>query len=187
MPGDALLVVTDMQKVVAEDTPWRIDGVEALVPPITALVGAFSPSVLFTRHVPPADGGSGTWRRFYAAWRELARDPSVWDLMPELAARAGTVATKSIYSAFGARRLRQELERPDPPALVLCGVETDCCVLATVLDAVDRGIPVTIVEDAVASPSRAGHEGALALCRRLSEQVVVSTTGELIGERHARR
>jgi nicotinamidase-related amidase len=187
MPTDELLVVIDMQRVVAEDTPWRIDGVQALVPTIAALADAFAPSVLFTRHVPPADGGAGTWRRFYTAWSELARDPSVWELMPELAGRAQVDAPKSIYSAFGSEALRRELDRRDSPALVVCGVETDCCVLATVLEAVDRGIPVTIVADAVASPSRAGHEGALALCRRLPEQVVVTTASELIGDGHGRR
>jgi nicotinamidase-related amidase len=184
---DELLVVVDMQRVVAEDTPWRIDGVRELLPGITALAEAFAPAVVYTRHVPPADGGTGTWRRFYAAWSELSRDPSVWELMPELSGRDGVQATKSVYSCFGARELQDELARRDSPALVLCGVETDCCVLATVLEAVDRGIPVTVVEDAVASPSPAGHEGALALCRRLPEQVEVATTAQLLGARQGRR
>jgi nicotinamidase-related amidase len=183
---DEVLVVVDMQRVVAEETPWQIAGVRDILPPIIALAEAFRPSTIYTRHVPPADGGTGTWRRFYAAWGELSRDPSIWDLMPELAGRDGLHTAKSVYSCFGSAELRDELARRDAPELVLCGVETDCCVLATALEAVDRGIPVTVVEDAVRSPSRAGHDGALALCRRLPEQVAVATSAELLAARQGR-
>jgi nicotinamidase-related amidase len=185
--ADEVLIVVDMQRVVAEDTPWRIAGVQDLLPVVTALADAFGSSTIFTRHVPPVDGGKGTWRRFYEAWGELSRDPSIWDLMPALEAREGVHATKSVYSCFGAQAVRDELDRREAPALVLCGVETDCCVLATALEAVDRGIPVSVVEDAVLSPSRAGHEGALALCRRLPEQVAVVTSEELLAGRQGRR
>lgn len=184
--ADEVLVVVDMQRVVAEDTPWRIEGVLELLPAVVALADAFAPSVIFTRHVPPDGGGDGTWRRFYETWSELSRDPSVWELMPALAGRAGVHTTKSVYSCFGSQDVRDEFARPGGPALVVCGVETDCCVLATVLEAVDLGIPVTIVEDAVLSPSRAGHDGALALCRRLGEQVDVVTAGELLASRQSR-
>ena len=99
--------------------------------------------------------------------------------MPELAGRPGIHAAKSTYSVFGAPELRAALDRDDE--LVLCGVETDCCVLATALEAIDHGVPVTVVEDAVASPSPAGHEGALALFRRLDDdQVKVTTAARLL-------
>jgi nicotinamidase-related amidase len=98
--------------------------------------------------------------------------------MPELAGRPGLHAAKSTYSVFGAPELRAELDRDE---LVLCGVETDCCVLATALEAIDHGVSVTVVEDAVASPSPAGHEGALALFRRLdNDQVKVTTAARLL-------
>jgi nicotinamidase-related amidase len=184
--ADEILIVVDMQRVVAEDTPWRIDGARDLLPAITALADAYAQSVVFTRHVPPADGGSGTWRRFYDAWRDLSADPSIWELMPELERREGLHVSKSVYSAFGSKELRDELDRREAPELVLCGVETDCCVLGTVLEAVDRGIKVTVVEDAVTSPSPAGHEGALALCRRIDLQVDVVSAAELLEARHAR-
>ena len=54
-------------------------------------------------------------------------------------------------------------------------------MLASVLVAIDHGVPVTVVEDAAASPSAAGHEGALALCRRLDDdQVRVTTAARLL-------
>ena len=175
----SLLIVVDMQEVVARDTLWHLPGVRDLLPTITQLADAFGDDVAYSRHVPPADGGHGAWKRFYENWKALDEDPSNWDLMPELAGRPGIHAAKSTYSVFGAPELRAQLDRDDE--LVLCGVETDCCVLATSLEAIDRGVPVTVVEDAVASPSPAGHEGALALFRRLDDdQVKVTTAAQLL-------
>ena len=175
----SLLIVVDMQQVVARDTLWNLPGVRDLLPTIIELVDAFGDDVAYSRHVPPADGGHGAWKRFYENWKELDEDPSNWDLMPELAGRPGIHAAKSTYSVFGAPELRAVLDRGDE--LVLCGVETDCCVLATALEAIDHGVPVTVVEDAVASPSPAGHEGALALFRRLDDdQVKVTTAARLL-------
>ncbi len=174
----SLLIVVDMQEVVARDTLWHLPGVRDLLPAIIQLTEAYGDDVAYSRHVPPADGGHGAWKRFYENWKELDEDPSNWDLMPELAGRPGIHAAKSTYSVFGAPELRALLDRDE---LVLCGVETDCCVLATALEAIDRGVPVTVVEDAVASPSAAGHEGALALFRRLDDdQVKVTTAAQLL-------
>lgn len=173
-----LLVVVDVQRVFAEDTPWRIDGLAERLPAIAGLAQAFAPDVVLTRHVPAPDGGEGTWRRFYEAWSGLS-DPALWELVPELAGIAGVDATKSVYSCFGAPAFRAELERRGDPPLVVCGVETDCCVLATVLEAVDRGIAVTVAEDAVTSPDAVAHAGALALCRRLDQQVRLAPAAEL--------
>ncbi len=182
-----LLVVVDMQRLVAEDTPWRIDGVRDLLPKIEALADAYAPSVMFTRYVLPVDQAAGTWRRFTEAWSGLLREPELWELVPELASRESVVAVKSVYSCFGTTELQAATVGPETPELVLCGVETDCCVLATVLEAVDKGIRVTVVEDAVLSPSATGHAGALALCRRLPEQVSVTTAAELLAARQRRR
>jgi nicotinamidase-related amidase len=43
-------------------------------------------------------------------------------------------------------------------SLVITGSETDVCVLATALDAVDRGYRVILIENAVCCSSDAGHD-----------------------------
>ena len=56
--------------------------------------------------------------------------------------------------------------------VVVTGSETDVCVLATVLDAVDLGLRVVIVEDALCSSFDAGHDALMTLYRnRFSEQI----------------
>ena len=57
-------------------------------------------------------------------------------------------------------------------ALIVSGSETDVCVLATMLDAVDIGFRVIVVRDAVCSSSDEGHEMLMRLYHtRYTEQI----------------
>ena len=57
-------------------------------------------------------------------------------------------------------------------ALIISGSETDVCVLATVLDAVDIGYRVIVVRDAVCSSSDEGHNILMRLYHaRYTEQI----------------
>ena len=85
---------------------------------------------------------------------EFARevlDPRLLELMPPLAALCppATVIDKTRYSAFAELGLIEHLRQREADALVVSGSETDVCVLATVLDAVDIGYRVIVVRDAV--------------------------------------
>ena len=63
---------------------------------------------------------------------------------------------------------------------MVTGAETDICVLSTVLAAVDRGLRVVIVEDALCSSSDAGHEALMTMYRtRLQEQIELITAERL--------
>ena len=65
--------------------------------------------------------------------------------------------------------------------MVISGGETDVCVLATVLGAIDRGYRVVIVADALCSSSDAIHDAALNLyTRRYGQQVETVTTEALL-------
>jgi nicotinamidase-related amidase len=58
--------------------------------------------------------------------------------------------------------------------LVITGSEMDVCVPATILDAVDRGFRVILIENAVCSSSDAGHDALMTLYRtRFSEQIEI--------------
>jgi nicotinamidase-related amidase len=50
------------------------------------------------------------------------------------------------------------LRQREAAALIGSGSETDVCVLATVLDAVDIGYRVIVVRDAICSSSDEGHD-----------------------------
>ena len=64
--------------------------------------------------------------------------------------------------------------------VAVTGAETDVCVLSTVLDAVDRGFRVVIVQDALCSSSDAGHEALMTIYRtRMQEQIDLISSSEL--------
>jgi nicotinamidase-related amidase len=69
--------------------------------------------------------------------------------------------------------------------LVVCGVATDCCVIATVLGAVDGGMHVRLVEDACAGVSAEAHERAVAVMAGFPPQVVVTTVDAELAARAA--
>jgi nicotinamidase-related amidase len=159
----ALLVVIDMQRVFADpDSPWSIPDFVTLETPISRLLTAFGERAVFTRFMVPADP-AGSWRRYFHEW-SFALEPGAEKLF-ELAAPWSDYGRRPIdkptFSAYGAELQAAFAGRLGVTTLVLCGVSTECCVLATALAAADDGIAVRIVRDACASVDRATHEAAL--------------------------
>jgi nicotinamidase-related amidase len=119
----------------------------------------------------------GTWRLYYEKWRETTRDHldvRLLQLMPDLAKLAppATVIDKTRYSAFFEPFLLQHLRARQADGLVVTGSETDVCVLATIMGAVDHGYRVILVRDGVCSSSDQGHDALLELYqRRFSTQI----------------
>jgi nicotinamidase-related amidase len=64
--------------------------------------------------------------------------------------------------------------------LVITGAETDVCVLATVLGAVDRGYRVIIVSDGVCSVSDEHHDSLLDLYRERFSQQIETADSEML-------
>jgi nicotinamidase-related amidase len=94
--------------------------------------------------------------------------------MPPLAALRppATVIDKTRYSAFAEPGMIDHLRQREADALIVSGSETDVCVLATVLDAVDIGYRVIVVRDAICSSSDEGHEMLMRLYHtRYTEQI----------------
>lgn len=78
------------------------------------------------------------------------------------------------------RALLNHLRDRRADALVITGAETDVCVLAAVLGAVDFGYRVVIASDAICSSADATHDALLTVYRnRFSEQIEIADT-ELI-------
>jgi nicotinamidase-related amidase len=64
--------------------------------------------------------------------------------------------------------------------VVVSGVQTDVCVLSTVLNAVNLGFRVVIVEDALSSSSDAGRDAPMTMYRlRFTEQINLVTAAQL--------
>jgi hypothetical protein len=114
------------------------------------------------------DDAPGRWQAYYRKWPTVTRehlDPDLLDLVPALRRYAppAQVFDKGVYSAFAAPGLLPYLEQYQINTLIVSGSETDVCVLASVLAAIDRGYRVIVVRDGVCSSSDATHDALIAL------------------------
>jgi nicotinamidase-related amidase len=158
-----------------------------------------SDRVVFTRFTMPADGHRSTYgtswydyyahpsSSFFAADNDEAKHAAELtpyyaslaakgkhDIIPSatfgkcdtsLIARAWKIAIPSISTT-------SKSATSIPPTLVLCGVSTDCCVLATALAAIDAGLRVRVVRDACAATN---HDRSLTVMKFFEPQITVTT------------
>lgn len=65
--------------------------------------------------------------------------------------------------------------------LIITGAETDVCVLATVMGAIDYGFRAVVAVGAICSSSPVGHDAILTLYReRFTEQIEVATVENIL-------
>ena len=160
----------------------------ARVLPVVARIAKCHPArTVFTRFIPPARPNEmpGSWRRYYERWREMTReriDPRLIELVPALATLVppAEVIDKRVYSPFSEPGLSALLRRRSADSLVITGAETDVCVLAAVLDAVDLGYRVVLAIDALCSSSDETHDALLTLYRNRFGQQIETATSEAI-------
>ena len=159
----------------AESTsPWRTPGFEAMANAVERLIPHFDGRVAFTRFVPP-ERPSGSWADYYDLW-SFARGPEaqrLWELVEPW--RGRPTLDLPTLSKWGLP-LRAAVGGSD--RIAICGVSTDCCVLATVLGAADDGAHVRVVHDACAAEPEL-HRAALEILRRRSPLVTLATVDEL--------
>ena len=185
--SDAVHLCVDMQRIFARGGVWETPWMERVLPVIAGIAARFTEHTVFTRFITPenADDRPGQWQSYYRRWQAATRarlPPDQLELVPDLGRLAppAAVIDKPAYSAFFCSELDGFLRQKSVRTLVVTGAETDICVLSTVLDAVDRGYRVVIVEDALCSSSDAGHEALMTMYRtRLQEQIELVTADVL--------
>jgi nicotinamidase-related amidase len=174
------LLVIDMQRAFADPpSPWAAADFYAALAQIDRLVAAYEGRVILTRYVPP-EPLTGAWIGYYETFPSLLLPESdaAWDL--KLAVPDGAlVETRATFAKWDARIAA--LVGPDA-GVAVCGVATECCVLGTVLAAVDDGRSVRVITDACAGGTRAAHEQALGILAGFAPLIsLVSTDAVLAG------
>lgn len=174
------LVVIDMQRIFRDTgSQWCTPGYDEASAGIARLLDAFRGDVIWTRFVrDPAE--SGSWADYYERW-DRCREPEgspVWDLTMNRRAEDAVLSLPT-FSKWGPELAELTTGRD----LVVCGVATDCCVLSTVLGAVDAGKRVTVVADASAGATDRAHDQAIELMELLSPMVTVSDAERVLAAR----
>lgn len=170
------LVAIDLQNIFAAG-PWGAPRFADVVPRVQQLAARFGPRAMFTRFVAP-DRPSGSWVEYFEQWpfARQAPDSAEYQLVDAFAGRVTLDAPT--FGKWDVLRPRVSIG----DTLYVCGVSTDCCVVATVLAAADAGMRIRLVADACAGATEVSHAHALELMALFAPQVeIVETAGVLAG------
>lgn len=187
-PGRLAHICVDVQTMFAEDTEWHAPWLAKVLPAIEAIVEREPQRTVFTRFVPPmrAEEAEGAWQDYYRRWPTMTRAKlgrEMLEVVPSLRRFAPPAGyfDKAIYSPWLGSDLHQRLRGAGVETLVVSGGETDVCVLATVLGAIDLGYRIILPTDAVFGSADQTHDAALAVYRsRFGQQLTTCSTGELL-------
>lgn len=163
-PATALLVI-DLQRQFAEGGRLGVTGSGSIMANVHRLVAAARsggvPVVWTAFRVPSPRVLGRTSRRLGVTDLHVGADA---DLLPDLpVAPEDLIVDKPRQSAFLGTALDQHLRALGVGSLVICGLTTNSCVLATAIDAAARDLDVAVVSDATWAMPIPATDGAAAM------------------------
>jgi nicotinamidase-related amidase len=178
----------DMQRLFAEETVWAATSFYDIVPNVERICAHAPHLTLFTRFLTPAraEDAQGQWQIYYRHWKSVLTsniDADFIDIIPSLRrfVPPARVIDRYVHSSFETPHFQEALEELDADTIIFTGVETDVCVLATALVAIDRGYRTILISDAVTSSSPEGHRAAInGIYPRFDQQVELIDTDTLL-------
>jgi nicotinamidase-related amidase len=169
--GDGVIhLCVDMQRMFEEPTEWHLPWMSRVLPAIVTLCEARPERTVFTRFIPAREpgAGQGTWRRYYERYAQMTLErlgEEMVGLSPALQrfVPPAKVIDKWVYSPWLGSDLDRQLKAGAIDTVIVSGGETDVCVLATVLGAIDLGYRVIVATDAICSSADPPHDAAVDL------------------------
>ena len=144
-----LLIAIDFQNVYLPGQPWACPIMDQAIENTLRIIHSQnSPDYVLTQYMPP-ENPVGCWKRYNEEYAEINADKFLSDF-PESIRQiitADNVIVKDTYSSMDCAALRSRLE--GKKRVVLTGVVAECCVLATMMDAIDLGYEVIYLYDCV--------------------------------------
>ena len=181
-PGDAALLVIDMQKYFLEDESHAcVPMGGAVLENISRLTSSFRDAarpVIYTRHALLDDEDAGIMDRW---WADTIRvSDSISEIASEIAPAEGEeVIRKTRYNAFIGTPLESVLKSANVKSIVVTGVMTHLCCESTAREAFMRDFTVYFVVDGTASSDEDLHLSSL---KTLTDGFAVPvTTEEVLG------
>jgi len=186
--GHLIHLCIDVQTMFAADTAWHTPRLTSVLPLIEALVERDPSNTIFTRFLPPisADNEKGTWQDYYRRWPSMTASSlssEMLDIVPSLRrfVPPARVFDKNRYSPWLFGNLDVTLRASGVTTILISGGETDVCVLAAVLGAIDLGYRTILATDAVFGSADQTHDAALTVFHsRFGEQLLARTTQDLL-------
>lgn len=167
-----LLLVIDMQN------GFLNDETEHIVPDVERLIAHFTKEkslIAFTRFINSPDSVYVKW----LGWSELMEEPET-SLIVNFCRTTARVFDKKTYTAF-TEDFESFLHENAINKIVICGVDTDACVLKTALDAFEKNYqPVVIVDACASGAGDQIHLASLSLLSRLIGEKQMVTMADII-------
>ncbi|GEP09054.1 cysteine hydrolase family protein [Methylobacterium gnaphalii] len=178
----------DAQRMFAEETAWHTPWLSRVLPNVARIATSHPGRTIFTRFLPARSPTecSGAWRRYYEEWPSMtlnALGEEMTELCPSLAGLVppARIIDKRVYSPWMEPDLDMLLADWNIDTLIVTGGETDVCVLASVLGAVDRGYRVILAADGLCSSADETHDAMMTLYgSRFGEQIELTETSEIL-------
>jgi nicotinamidase-related amidase len=141
-PANTALIVIDVQNAVIAEGAHREAEVLAAISDMAERARAARTPVIYIQHNED--------------WPAMRKGADGWRIHPAVAPKPGeTTIDKTASDSFQDTPLQAELDRLGARRLVLCGLQTDHCVNATVRSAFAKGYDVVLAADAHSTSSGA--------------------------------
>lgn len=178
-----LLLVIDMQNVYLPEEEWACPTMKESIKNVRKILDSKTGcEVLFTQYLPWRHP-FGRWEEYNREYRSINENPWLSEICEDLKPYTDhvPVITKSTYSSLKAPEVLHAAVRAD--RLVLAGVVAECCVLATMMEAVDFGIPVIYLTDCCSGQTPEKEQRVLGVCDSLSPvHIRMMTSDEYLAE-----
>lgn len=185
------LVVVDMQKLFLTEkkSPWMDKKLLSIIPNIKKLIeNSRIQNVIFTRFTPPKNWQKeqDSWQTYYRINQKITTSVlgtealDIIDNFMQYLPNSVVASRKKSASIFMAGNFHSKIKKKSTKILIFTGVETDYCVLSSVLDAIHLGYYVIVVMDACASSKKQGQKHAQGIFERFPEQLWITSTNNLI-------
>ncbi len=166
--AEDLLILVDFQNVYLPGNEWACPTIERSMENTLRIVKSpHAPASILTKYMAPEDP-VGCWKRYNEAFAHINADPVLCDLCDAIkeAATDENVIVKQTYSSLCSEQVRARLHGKQ--RLVLTGVVAECCILATMMDAIDLGYEVVYLYDCISGCLPENEEALLLLARAFS-------------------
>ena len=188
---DTILVI-DMQKVYQPGNPWACAHVNEAAQQIETLLDHVlelrdAPSVLLTRYIAPADeDAQGVWADYNRENRAINENPVMNEFIPAIAryVEEFPYIDKCTYSCFSNEYVHVAADRSmvHGGRVILTGVVAECCVLSTMMEAIDQGHSVIFLYDCISGQSQENEQAI----RKLAESFAPLHTLVMSSEEYIR-
>ncbi|MBP1566676.1 MAG: cysteine hydrolase [Oscillospiraceae bacterium] len=149
--GKDMFLVVDVQNVYV-DGKWKCLDMDRIIANINTIKKRVSPDDVYFTLFIASENPEGTWIKYNRENKEVNDDVHanlLCEMLDTSRVPEKNIIYKHTYSSFKAESVKSIIDSKRYDRIVVCGVTAGCCVLATVFDLVDAGIPVIYIKDAV--------------------------------------